>query len=123
MVYVTRLLCDIFSTEFDVILPLSACIAAPVLALVLFLVRYLTYRHRVRRFARGAEPAPEQALQVAAAAVPGVQDVQGSPAGAAADLPSPAELPGTEPPTPAPAPFSDAPQPAEHTAAEQEGDA
>ena len=45
-----KVLSDIFSLSFDIIIPLSGCILAAVVAAVLFGVRYITYLRNKRRF-------------------------------------------------------------------------
>lgn len=43
-----KLLSDIFSMRFDIIIPLSSCIIAVILAAVLFCIRYISYRRNKR---------------------------------------------------------------------------
>lgn len=45
-----KLLSDIFSMSFDVIIPLSSCITAVMIAAVLFFIRYLSYRRNKRKY-------------------------------------------------------------------------
>ena len=48
---ITKLVNDIFSMSFDVIIPISGNIVAILVAFVLFSVRYFTFRHRQKKFA------------------------------------------------------------------------
>ena len=45
-----RVLSDIFTLSFDIVIPLSGCILAALLAAVLFGVRYITYWRNKRKY-------------------------------------------------------------------------
>ena len=47
-----KLLGDIFTMNFDIVMPLSSCILAILLAAVLFSVRYLTFLRNRRRYVK-----------------------------------------------------------------------
>lgn len=47
-----KLLRDIFSMRFDIVIPLSSCLIALVLAGVLFSIRFFSYRKNKRRYER-----------------------------------------------------------------------
>ncbi len=45
-----KVLSDIFTLSFDIVIPLSGCILAALLAAVLFGVRYITYWRNKRKY-------------------------------------------------------------------------
>ena len=47
-----KLLGDIFSMRFDIIIPLSFCLIVLGLSLVLFFVRFISYKRTARKFAK-----------------------------------------------------------------------
>lgn len=59
-----KLLSDIFSMRFDIIIPLSSCLIAVALAGVLFSIRYFSYRKNKRKY----EKRQQQEAQAQAAA-------------------------------------------------------
>lgn len=45
-----KLLSDIFAMNFDIVIPLSSCLAAIILAALLFSIRYFSYRKNKRKY-------------------------------------------------------------------------
>ena len=50
MEYISKLLSDIFAMKFDVVIPISGCIIAILIAFVVFAVRYYGYQYKRRKF-------------------------------------------------------------------------
>lgn len=77
MQHVIKTLSDIFSMSFDIIMPLSGCIVALLVAVVLFSIRYFSFKYNKRKYerkqarasARAAAPVPAAAAAASAAAV------------------------------------------------------
>jgi|GEM_PF-3640481 len=87
MQYISKVAGDIFTMGFDIILPVSGCILAFFVSLLLFGVRFSSFRRNKRRY---EQRAARQRRQAAPAAVPA--------APAAAPAPDPADM---MPPLPA----------------------
>lgn len=56
-----KLLSDIFSMKFDIIIPLSSSIIAVLLAAMMFSIRYFTYRRKKRKFEKQIQQEQEAA--------------------------------------------------------------
>ena len=52
---ISKLISDIFSMKFDVVIPLSGCIIAIFVGLVLFLIRYVSYTNKKKKFSKMQE--------------------------------------------------------------------
>ena len=57
MQQIAKMLSDIFSMGFDIIIPLSGCIVAFVIALILFSIRYGSFSRNKRKFERAGDVA------------------------------------------------------------------
>ena len=50
MSYLTQLFNDIFLMKFDIIMPVSGCIVAFLIAAILFSIRYVSFKRKKRKF-------------------------------------------------------------------------
>lgn len=59
---ITKLIRDIFSMDFDVIIPVSGSIIAVIVGFTLFSIRYFTFRHNQKKYEKrqkNPEPKPD----------------------------------------------------------------
>ena len=59
MEYISKLFTDIFAMKFDVVIPISGCIVAIVIAFIVFAVRYYGYQHKRKKFKDQTAEAPD----------------------------------------------------------------
>ncbi len=50
MGYIQKVISDIFSMGFDIVIPVSGNIIAVIVALALFAMRYMSYRNKIRKY-------------------------------------------------------------------------
>ncbi len=71
-----KVLSDIFSLSFDIVIPLSGCILAALAAAVLFGIRYITYLRNKRKYEK-RERQKEQLADAAQSAEAPAKNVAG----------------------------------------------
>ena len=78
---IIKLINDIFSMDFDVIIPVSGSIIAVLVAVVLFSLRYFTYKHNRKKYEKlqnqSREAAPETEEDKHEEELPGAETPKG----------------------------------------------